>query len=37
MDAHGSSLDLEGMLGVKRVVVVGEDELDELDKKQSGG
>ena len=31
--AHGSSLDLEVMLGVKGEVAVSEDELGKLDKK----
>ena len=34
--AHGSSFNLEVMLGVEREVVVGEDKLDKLDKKLSG-
>ena len=36
MCAHCSSIDLEVMLGVEGEVVMGEDDLDELDKEVSG-
>ena len=36
MCAHGGSLNLEVMSGVKEEVVVGEDKLGKLDKELSG-